>query len=195
MILIQWLLISYFWIGMFLALLLVVCVFRSFSICGGPVFDCLTSLGIFAQILGVGRLVGCWLECSCPRAYWSQHFIDICFMGLEMSFWSLLVLLRSGGSSSIVEGWDLASVFYGCRVEGEVVVCGCGLLIGFTMVGRASDSVTALTWCFHQWVSSWCLNCLWLCIVCLFGCFPVVVHCEAWKVPFRILRPSHWVES
>ena len=57
---------------------------------------------------------------------------------------SLLGLFRSGGSSSIVKGWDVASVLYGCRVEGVVVVCGCDLLIGCTMVGRASGSVTAL---------------------------------------------------
>ena len=45
-----------------------------------------------------------------------------------------------------------------CLVLNPVAVCGCGFLFGCTTVGRASGSVTALTWGFNRWVGAWCLS-------------------------------------
>ena len=95
-------------------------------------------------------------------------------------------------------------MLYDCRVESAVVVCGCGLLIGCTMVCRdrlwLGDGPGMVLSSMGQFLvlklsvaghvarlrvfygSGYLIvGCPSLCFVwvCLFGCFPVVVHCEA----------------
>ena len=42
-----------------------------------------------------------------------------------------------------------------CLVVGPVVVGGCASLFGCAAAVRASDSVTATSWGFGQWVGAW----------------------------------------
>ena len=45
-----------------------------------------------------------------------------------------------------------------CLVLNPITVYSYGFLFNCTTVGQATDSMTALTKSFHQWVSAWCLS-------------------------------------